>query len=110
MSSRNRSIMKIDMKASLALLALCAGASLPAQDLVAVKADKIVTRGALGTIQNAVILIENGKIKQVGANIEIPWNAKVIDAAGKVVLPTYVLAHTDGGMSGLSPFTTFQTL
>lgn len=76
---------------------LCA--TLPCQDMVAVKAGKVhtITRG---TIEDAVILIENGKIVKVGQDIEPPWDAKVIDASDKVVMPTYVLAHTNSGMSG----------
>jgi imidazolonepropionase-like amidohydrolase len=45
-------------------------------------------------------LIDNGRIAQIGTDIEPAWNAKVIDATDKVVMPTYVLAHTSGGMSG----------
>ncbi len=70
-----------------------------AQEQVAVKAGKVITISG-GEIENAVILIENGKIKSVGSDTDVPWNARVIDASDKVVMPTYVLAHASAGMSG----------
>ncbi|MEM7204542.1 MAG: amidohydrolase family protein [Planctomycetota bacterium] len=72
--------------------------SVCAQDQVVVKAGKVITV-TKGTLENAVILIENGVIREVGQDIEAPWDATVIDASDKVVLPTYVVAHTSGGMS-----------
>jgi imidazolonepropionase-like amidohydrolase len=71
----------------------------PAQEMVAIKAGRVITI-THGELSNAVILIEDGRIAQIGEGIEPPWNAKVIDASDKVVMPTYVLAHTSGGMSG----------
>jgi imidazolonepropionase-like amidohydrolase len=72
---------------------------LPSQDLVAVKASRIITVSG-ADLADAVILVRNGKIDAVGADVEVPWNAKVIDATGKVVMPTWVLAHTSGGIGG----------
>ena len=68
------------------------------QDLVAVKAGKVITVTG-PDLENATILIENGVIKEIGSSVEIPWNAEVIDASDKVVMPTYVLAHSSGGLS-----------
>ena len=50
--------------------------------------------------EKASILIENGKIKSMGENIEAPDDAEVIDASGKHVLPGLVDAHTHLGVSG----------
>ena len=44
-------------------------------------------------IKNAVILIENGKFKKVGKDIEIPKEAEIIDLEGKTVLPSIIDAH-----------------
>lgn len=89
------------MKATLlcaALLALLVPAAL-AQDTVAIKGGKIVTVTG-PTIDDGVVLIQNGRIQKVGkqGEVEIPWDAKVIDATDKYVLPTWVLAHSQGGM------------
>jgi len=54
--------------------------------IIAVKAKKIYT-GSHGIIENGVILIQDGKITEVGPGIEIPWNAEVIDLSQKVILP-----------------------
>ncbi|MDF2616047.1 MAG: amidohydrolase [Sedimentibacter sp.] len=49
-------------------------------------------------IQNGQILIEQGKIKAVGANLEIPDDAEIIDASGLLVTPGLVDGHCHIGM------------
>lgn len=49
-------------------------------------------------IENGTILIEAGKIKAVGSNLEVPAGAEVIDAAGKFVMPGIIDAHTHIGV------------
>lgn len=44
------------------------------------------------------ILIENGKIKQIGKNIDAV-DAEVIDAAGRIVMPGFINTHTHVAMS-----------
>ena len=43
-----------------------------------------------GTIRRGVILIKDGKIEKVGRNVEVPSDAKVIDATGKIITPGFV--------------------
>jgi imidazolonepropionase-like amidohydrolase len=76
-------------------------ASAATQDVLAVKGGRVVTISG-PVIEDGVVLIQNGRIAQVGkaADIEIPWEAKVVDAADKIVLPTWVLAHSQGGLRG----------
>lgn len=50
-------------------------------------------------LENAVVLIENGKIVKVGTDIEIPVEAKVIDASQQVVMPGFIDVHNAAGMS-----------
>ncbi len=47
-----------------------------------------------GIIEEGVVLIEDGKIKAVGKDIEIPAGAEVIDAKGKTVTPGLIDAHS----------------
>jgi imidazolonepropionase-like amidohydrolase len=60
-------------------------------------------------ITNAVILIENGRITAVGAGLQIPRNAEVIDLSNAFVLPGLIDAHThllsnfDGALGGDDP-------
>ncbi|MCL2565380.1 MAG: amidohydrolase [Defluviitaleaceae bacterium] len=61
--------------------------------MLAIKGGKVVTV-TNGTIENGVVLIEGTKIKAVGADVEIPAGAKVIDATGKWVTPGLIDAHT----------------
>lgn len=44
------------------------------------------------------ILVEDGKIKQIGKNLEAT-DAEVIDAAGKIVMPGFINTHTHVAMS-----------
>ncbi|MCR9248349.1 MAG: amidohydrolase family protein [bacterium] len=91
------------MNSSLLLAASAAlfAATAVSQDLVAVKAGKVLTVSG-PTLEDQVILIENGRIKQIAktSEIEIPWTAKVVDASDKTVMPTWVIAHGTGGIRG----------
>ncbi|MGQ0762166.1 MAG: amidohydrolase [Acidobacteriota bacterium] len=53
-----------------------------------------------GTLQNTDVLIRNGKISAVGSNLSAPTGARVIDAAGKFVLPGIIDAHSHTMMDG----------
>ncbi len=48
----------------------------------------------------ADILVEDGKIKAIGDNLEIPGDAQVLDAAGLQVYPGFVEAHGHIGLDG----------
>ncbi len=49
-----------------------------------------------GVIRDGVILIDNGRISAIGQDLEMPRNARVIDARGKVVMPGLVAATAHG--------------
>ena len=74
-----------------ALLALGA-ASLSAQT-VAITGGKIYPVSG-PTIENGTVLMRDGKIVAVGANVAIPADAQRIDATGKVVTPGLVNPYT----------------
>jgi len=48
----------------------------------------------------ASILVENGKISAIGEGLEAPSGVQVIDAAGKLVTPGLIDAHTHLGVVG----------
>jgi len=50
-------------------------------------------------IGKGTILIENGKIVDVGSDITIPPNAQVIDASGKLAFPGFIDAHSHLGLN-----------
>ena len=49
-------------------------------------------------IEDGFILMENGKITAVGKDIDIPLEAEVIDAEGRMVTPGFVDAHCHLGL------------
>ena len=52
-----------------------------------------------GTIQNGILVIQDGKILDVGTNVNVPRNAKVIDCTGLFVYPGMIDAGTRIGLS-----------
>ena len=69
----------------------------PVRKKIAIEAGKIITIAG-ADIQNGIILVEDGMIKKVGSDVEIPWDAYVIEAKDKVVMPGFVLAQTSSGL------------
>jgi len=76
-------------------------------------ADAPATRGETVLIDDATIfdatgrepfrgdvLIRNGRIVQVGANVRAPRGARVIDAQGRALLPGFIDVHTHWGPAG----------
>jgi imidazolonepropionase-like amidohydrolase len=53
-------------------------------------------------IENGTVIITNGKIAAVGANIPIPAGAQRIDATGKIVTPGFVNSSTQLGVQEVS--------
>lgn len=45
------------------------------------------TVGPDGSIENATIVIEGGRISAVGTNVSVPANAERVDASGKIITP-----------------------
>jgi imidazolonepropionase-like amidohydrolase len=47
-----------------------------------------------GTLTNTDLLLQNGKIAQIGKNLSAPAGAQVIDATGKYVMPGIIDPHS----------------
>ncbi|MBI2682355.1 MAG: amidohydrolase family protein [Acidobacteriales bacterium] len=75
----------------------------PASTAVALKGGKVMTI-TKGTIENGVVVMENGKITAVGAAgaVTIPKGAKVIDVTGMTVYPGLIDSHTRLGLTEIS--------
>lgn len=63
------------------------------------KGDVLIKNGTLititdGTKENTDILIRNGVISRIGANLSAPSGVQVIDANGKYVMPGIIDAHS----------------
>ncbi len=70
-----------------------------AEEVTAIRGGDLYTITG-GIIKNGTILIEGGKISDIGQNIEIPKKAKVIDARGKIVMPGLVAIGAEVGVIG----------
>jgi imidazolonepropionase-like amidohydrolase/Tol biopolymer transport system component len=54
----------------------------------------IISMEGSETISNASILIENNRIVDMGQNISIPKNTKIMDLKGKYIIPGFVDVHS----------------
>lgn len=62
----------------------------------------IITGDGSTVLENADLLVENGKIKNIGKNLKSD-GAKVVDLTGKTIMPTLISAHTHiGNLKGNS--------
>lgn len=53
----------------------------------AITGGTVYTLGAAGKIENGTVLVKDGRIAAVGADVDIPADAERIDATGKIVTP-----------------------
>lgn len=65
--------------------------------LIALKNAKIIVSPEK-TIDNGVLLIENGRVKRVGSLVSIPKDAVAIDMDGKTIVPAFIETHSDVGI------------
>jgi imidazolonepropionase-like amidohydrolase len=55
---------------------------------------RIHTAGPAGDIESGTVVVRDGRIAAVGANVQVPSGARVIDAQGRVVTPGIVVPNT----------------
>ncbi|MCX6132896.1 MAG: amidohydrolase family protein [Ignavibacteriales bacterium] len=80
--------------ATIVLLLFAMQVGIAQGSVTAVKCGKLIDGKSDAAIENAVILIEGNKIKEVGKDVSIPTNAKVIDLSNATVMPGLIDAHT----------------
>jgi imidazolonepropionase-like amidohydrolase len=59
-----------------------------------------IVKDAQTTLQNATMVVRQGKIVAVGNNIAIPKDAVVIDCSGKFIYPAFIDIYSDYGILG----------
>ena len=59
-----------------------------------------IVKDAQNTLQNATLVIRQGKIEAVGNNIAIPKDAVLIDCNGKYIYPAFIDIYSDYGIPG----------
>jgi imidazolonepropionase-like amidohydrolase len=65
----------------------------PASPVTAIRAGRLLDPDAGTVAANQVILVQDGRIREVGASVAIPAGATVIDLSNQTVLPGLVDAH-----------------
>lgn len=89
--------MKTMIKTLAASVSVCLSTAVFA-DEIAITGATVHTMGKQGTVDNATVLVENGKIKSVKKAGKVPRGYKQIDATGKVVTPGIIGAYTALGL------------
>jgi imidazolonepropionase-like amidohydrolase len=88
--------------AAAAVLALLAMSAMPAiAQTIAITGGKVYPVSG-PPIENGTVIITNGKIAAVGANVAIPAGAQRIDATGKIVTPGFINSSTQLGVLEVS--------
>lgn len=96
------------MRSKLCLLVLAAAclffsAAANAQSYVITNAKIVAVSGA--TIEKGTIIVRNGLIDAVGANVAVPADAQIFDATGLTVYPGFIDALTNLGLPAPRPAT-----
>lgn len=90
------------MKFLTAFLCALALAAPAAAQTVLIRDGRVVTNTVAGTIESGDVLIVNGRISAVGADIAAPTGARVIEAEGRFVTPGAFAAMSEIGLSEIS--------
>lgn len=61
-----------------------------------------IVKDAQTTLQNATLVIRQGKIEAVGTGINVPKDAVVIDCKGKYIYPSFIDMYSDYGMQAVT--------
>lgn len=73
-----------------------------ADDVVAYRNATIETVSKAGTISSGTIVLRDGKIVAVGSKVDIPTDARIVDASGQTIMPALVDIYHPITISGLS--------
>ena len=69
------------------------GEAAPPAGTLAIRAGRLIDGTGSAPARNVVILIENGRIARVGADVAIPGGTRVVDLSSATVLPGLIDAH-----------------
>lgn len=90
-------------------LQLEAQSTFPANDVASPRSgyyaftNATIVKDAATTLQNATLLIKQGKIENVGTAVSIPKDAVVIDCRGKYIYPSFIDLFSDYGITAPTP-------
>lgn len=81
-------------------LTACAALALSAPvaaETIAIVDARVMTMAGEGTLERATILINDGRVTAIGADVRVPAAARVVDGRGGVVTPGFVQADSTLG-------------
>lgn len=73
----------------------------PVQETILFKGATVWTLEGDGKYENYDVLVEGGKVKQIGEDLSVP-GARVIDATGKHLTPGIIDEHSHAALSGVN--------
>src|SRR6266478_2931267 len=87
---------KVALKVALLIFMIgtCSSAIAQSNYVTAIKCGRLINTADGSVTQNAVIIVRGERIEQVGAGLNIPGGAKVIDLSAYTVLPGLIDCHT----------------
>lgn len=71
-------------------------------ETVLIRDGRVVTNGSAGVIENGDVLIVDGRVSAVGANVAAPRGARIVEAQGRYVTPGAFAAMSEVGLSEIS--------
>lgn len=75
------------------LFALYAVSAVMSAQVIAIRAGRLIDPETGSAATNQVVLVDAGKFKEIGANVQIPAGAEVVDLSQYTLLPGLVDAH-----------------
>jgi imidazolonepropionase-like amidohydrolase len=88
------------MKASLFLLAAAAAVPAAAAETIAIRGATVVDTVGTKDVENATVLVRDGRIAAVGRNVRVPRGARIVDGRGKFLIPGLIDGHVHFFQSG----------
>jgi imidazolonepropionase-like amidohydrolase len=83
---------------------LAAQAPTPAVPVTVLKAARMFDGRSNETLAGAIVIVEGGKIREVGVNLAAPAGATVVDLGDATLLPGFIDAHTHITFEGSDNF------
>jgi imidazolonepropionase-like amidohydrolase len=83
---------------------LAAQAPTPAVPVTVLKAARMFDGRSNETLAGAIVIVEGGKIREVGVNLAVPAGATVVDLGDATLLPGFIDAHTHITFEGSDNF------
>lgn len=90
------------MKRLLVLMTALTLTATASAEKLAIVGGKVMTMTSQGTLDNATVLVNNGKIEKITTGDAVPAGYTPVDASGKVVTPGFIGAFTSLGLVEVS--------